>query len=310
MYISTNVFKQFFRVGGGFIINRVLVRAVGLEMALFLSDLADRDHYYNKKKPSGEGWFFSTKETRGKELGLSDSVMERLMKESISLGFVKTKMAGMPAKQYIYIFYEQIGRAMEAEASLPEDSDTSLPEDSEASLLHKEQNQSKEQSQREISPLEEIKPSIGMKRTVAPKETPKPPASTERTKNYLPIATQLADIINRHKHIQVTSAWIMNWAYHIRLLHEIDRVNPQRIQKVLGEYDSLMDSDPYMPVIESGEALRRKFIRLVAAIDRNKFDSTKHKKETDRKPTQEHFGELSKERGTAYVRRKTIMYTD
>ena len=318
MYISTSIFKHFFRTGGGFIVNRSLVRSVGLEMAVFLSDLADRDHFVNKKSPTGEGWFFATKETRRKELGLSDSVMERLMKDAVASGFIVTKMAGMPAKQQIRVIYEKIGRAMEeavveesteemnenSGASLPETASASLPEDRGASLLHKE---TKPEVLKPI--MREAADSVSkMERTIRPKELPRPTSSEERTKKYLPIARQLSDIIQRHKKIKVTHAWVANWAYHIRLLHEIDRINPQRIQKVLLDYDVLMDTDPFMPVIESGESLRRKFIRLVAAIDRNKFK--RDVKVNDNRPSQSQHEELTTERREAYVRRTTVMRTD
>jgi hypothetical protein len=154
---------------------------------------------------------------------------------------------------------------------------------------------------------------VGMKRTVPPKEEPKPPSAEERTASYLPIADQLADILYKHKQISTTLAWRRNWAYHIRLLHEIDRINPQRIKKVLSEYGELMDFDPFMPVIESGESLRKKFVRLVSAIDRNKSKEDGPGGGNGngvRKPSQSRHENVSKERLEAYARRKTIICSD
>lgn len=111
--MNKSLFNQFFRSGGGFVINRVMVRLYGAELSIFLADLADREDYFNKKFPQHEGWFFAIKERRSIELGMSDRTLSRLMKLAKDKNLVETKQKGIPAKEWILIKYDEIQSQLE-----------------------------------------------------------------------------------------------------------------------------------------------------------------------------------------------------
>jgi len=137
--LNQALFNQFFRAGGGFIINRVMLRMYGAELAVFMADLADRDDYFAKKFPQHEGWFYATKERRGIELGMSERTLARLMKIAKEKNLVKTVQKGIPAKEWIFVDYDEIQRQLgaclleEKEAREKEACEASLPRTAETS---------------------------------------------------------------------------------------------------------------------------------------------------------------------------------
>jgi len=96
--------------------------------------------------------------------------------------------------------------------------------------------------------------------------TRRPPIS-ERTERALPLANRLADIVRSSKNIKITAPKIRAWANEIRKLVEIDGVSPERIEAALEWYSGSVGGQ-YIPVIESGNSLRNKFVRLEEAMKR------------------------------------------
>lgn len=104
-------------------------------------------------------------------------------------------------------------------------------------------------------------------RTIPNLTPPKKPSATERSENFLPIADQLAEIVQNKRKIRIPPLQRKNWAYDIRKITEELHVNPARIKRLLTWYSEHVD-DEYTPVIESGSSLFHKFSKLVAAKER------------------------------------------
>lgn len=90
----------------------------------------------------------------------------------------------------------------------------------------------------------------------------------EKNLKYIPIAKRLAEIIQTNKNIKISPSKLNNWADPIRKLHTIDKVSISRIEAALDWYSQNIGGQ-YIPVIESGNSLRDKFIRLEDAIRRS-----------------------------------------
>jgi len=103
----------------------------------------------------------------------------------------------------------------------------------------------------------------------------------ERAKQFLPQSETLANIIRSTKNIKVSHSKLKSWANEIRKLVETDGVDPSRIDSVLSWYSENVGGE-YVPVVESGAALRGKFIKLEDAIQRGNDSKFKQGK----KPSQ------------------------
>lgn len=91
----------------------------------------------------------------------------------------------------------------------------------------------------------------------------------ERNGTYLPLAKYLFNIIRTKKNIRGTPLQVDAWADEIRKLIENNEVSYKRVQQALQWYKRNIGGQ-YIPVIESGQALRNKFIKLEDAMDREK----------------------------------------
>lgn len=89
----------------------------------------------------------------------------------------------------------------------------------------------------------------------------------ERNKVFLPLAKKLSEIIRSIRNIKHTPDQIRAWTNEIRKLSENNCIEYDRIMKALEWYAQNIGLQ-YTPVIESGNALRKKFERLEAAIQR------------------------------------------
>ena len=128
MNIDSIAFRSIIRSNSGLLINKLLIRALGPEMAVFISDLCDRDHYFHSHTKNYDGWFFAKKESRSFDLCLSDKALQRLMKRCAEENFVETTMKGQPAKQLIKINYDEIYNVISEESSLSFPGYSSLPQ--------------------------------------------------------------------------------------------------------------------------------------------------------------------------------------
>lgn len=90
----------------------------------------------------------------------------------------------------------------------------------------------------------------------------------ERNKQYLPLASKLASIIQTSKNIKINATKLSSWSNEIRKLVESDGIDLPRIVSAVDWYENNIGGE-YIPVIESGGSLRTKFLRLEDAMKRS-----------------------------------------
>ena len=89
-----------------------------------------------------------------------------------------------------------------------------------------------------------------------------------RIKRFIKLSKKLAQTISQNKNIKITDSKIKQWANSMRLLQEREGIEFARQKKALIWYDENIGGD-FVPVIESGDSFRQKFLKLEAAIERS-----------------------------------------
>ncbi len=78
-------------------------------------------------------------------------------------------------------------------------------------------------------------------------------------------AERLADMVRKRKNVKIGDRKIIAWAKSLSLLEKMDGISVERIDKVLDWYGDHYGED-FVPVAESGQTLREKFLRLETAM--------------------------------------------
>jgi len=104
--------------GGSIIVNKNLVRNIGLDAAIFYSELCSKYKYFSqKKKIDKDGYFFNTVENMLKDTSLSDYRQREAIKKLKELGLIYYQRRcipgrGISARRYfkVNMDYERIAR--------------------------------------------------------------------------------------------------------------------------------------------------------------------------------------------------------
>lgn len=99
---------------------------------------------------------------------------------------------------------------------------------------------------------------------------------------HFSLARQLSNIVSNHKNIKHTKPQIESWSREIRKLTTMNHIDPERIETALDWYEDHA-YEPYIPVIESGSALRNKFLKLENAIQRSQNAATSNAYKSQKK---------------------------
>jgi hypothetical protein len=95
----------------------------------------------------------------------------------------------------------------------------------------------------------------------------KKPTIADRNKIFKPIAIKLSKIICSTKSITHSSQQIKTWTNELRRLNEENSIGRHEMLKTLQWYAVAVGGE-FIPVVESGKAFREKYVKLLAAIDR------------------------------------------
>ena len=283
---------EIFRTDAFLAINKKLIQKVGIIKAAYITNLVDKYKYFRDRGMLTEdGGFFLTYEEQTKQLGLSEHQLRTCKKEFIEAGVLRTKMRGVPRKEFYFIdFGELLSQFIVDEEDepiepIPDDStnakntDESGDQFKEYSLKNSRTNAQKIQGiMLENFKQYSLKNSSNIKENLY-KENEKEnnilfsdlnskiESKQDKNSRYVPLAEKLAFIIRKNKRINVTPQKIASWANEIRKLVEIDGVSIQRVETALDWYEDNIGGQ-YIPVIESGSSLRSKFIKLEDAMRR------------------------------------------
>ena len=85
------------------VVNKDLMRTLGIEEAILLSELAGEYEYFKKQYAFEDGWFYSTVENIEKNTTLSQYKQKKALDNLQKLGIVEVQKKGLPARRFIKI---------------------------------------------------------------------------------------------------------------------------------------------------------------------------------------------------------------
>lgn len=103
MNISINQIYQLLRSDGSIIVNKNLARNIGIQEAIFFSELISKYIYFSEKGELKDGYFFNTVENLEYDTCLSDYQQRKCIQKLREIGLISTKLKGIPPKRYFKI---------------------------------------------------------------------------------------------------------------------------------------------------------------------------------------------------------------
>ncbi|GGB63183.1 hypothetical protein GCM10011409_45340 [Lentibacillus populi] len=97
------------RSDGSIVVNKALAHEIGLNEAIIYSELVSMQEYWRKQGKlkqdsyANDTWFYCTVENLEKNTTLKQKTQQRAIKRLETLGLIKVKMLGVPAKRHFYI---------------------------------------------------------------------------------------------------------------------------------------------------------------------------------------------------------------
>lgn len=91
-------------------------------------------------------------------------------------------------------------------------------------------------------------------------------------------AERLGEIVRSNKNIKIEGRKITSWAKSFELLSKIEGVANERIENALSWYADHI-GEAYVPVVESGDSFRKKFLSIEAAMQRDGGTNTEKRDE-------------------------------
>lgn len=91
-------------------INKIVMRKIGIDAALLLSELCYRRQYLDRAgKLQEDGFFYATVQDIEEETTLNEYSQNKAMNVLKDMGVVKSERRGLPAKRYLYIDSQKLG---------------------------------------------------------------------------------------------------------------------------------------------------------------------------------------------------------
>lgn len=89
-------------------VNKDLIKALGLEEAILLGELASEYDYWNNKNEIEDGYFYSTIENIEEKTTLTAYKQRKCLENLKNKGIIDVQIRGIPAKRYIEINEEKV----------------------------------------------------------------------------------------------------------------------------------------------------------------------------------------------------------
>jgi len=257
---------ELFRSESFLILNKKLIRVLGLEKALFISNLIDKYKYFHDRgRLTEDGGFYNTHEDQIYEIGLTEYQIRKCKKELIEMGILKTEKRGVPAKEFYFINFQLLiamvfGKELNIEGlDLTKTKGLDLTKTEGQDLTKTEghlYNKTKDNKTKDNKNILHF----DLNSEIEGKQD-------KNSRYYVPLTEKLASIIRKNERINVTPQKIASWTRAIKKLVETDGVSIQRVQAALDWYEENIGGQ-YVPVIKNGFDLRSKFINLERAMRR------------------------------------------
>lgn len=102
--MERNSIKHLLMSSNYFVLNKKLVKILGIETAFFLTSLAEADEMLADE----DGWFYQTVPQIEEMTGLSEHKQKKCIDKLISLKILSQENKGMPMKRYFRLDYTQV----------------------------------------------------------------------------------------------------------------------------------------------------------------------------------------------------------
>jgi len=235
-----------------FCVNRKLAQEIGLETAVFLSEIVDKHAYFESNEMLKNGWFYLTIETAEERTSLSrrqqDSAIEALKK----LGFIDSKQMGLPAKRHFFLFKEKITEWL-----------FRTNKDGDSSKLEWRKTPTRSGENEQPTPIYK-RPNKKTYTSLVPPVGETTDSVSSKEKKELPSeAYEIAEAIWKHVHKihpNHKAPNIEEWARTIEICHRIDHRAWEDIRLVLRFATEI---DPFWAkTMQSADSLRRNFDKI------------------------------------------------
>lgn len=102
--MERNSIKKLLMTSNFFVLNKQLVKNLGIETAFFLTTLVEADDMLADE----DGWFYQTVPALEEITGLSNHKQSKCIEQLISLDILSQENKGMPMKRYFKLNYDQV----------------------------------------------------------------------------------------------------------------------------------------------------------------------------------------------------------
>ena len=101
---KAKIYRRALMQGGSVVLNKDLIRAIGLDAALLYSELCSKEEYFERRGDLTEdGFFFNTIENMEKDTTLSRYQQDKAIKLLVKLNLIEFEKRGMPAVRYFRV---------------------------------------------------------------------------------------------------------------------------------------------------------------------------------------------------------------
>ena len=101
------------------IVNRDMVKLLGLRQAVMFGELCSEQNYWNKQAGEDGQWFYSTQENIEDKIGLSPYEQREALKVLEEKGLIERQKKGIPCKTYYRVCLEQVIKIFDNWTSKP-----------------------------------------------------------------------------------------------------------------------------------------------------------------------------------------------
>lgn len=165
--------KQLLMASNFYILNKHLVKTLGIETAFFLTALVEADEILADKN----GWFYQTIPQIEKMTGLTKHKQTNCINELLILGILLQENKGMPMKRYFKLDYEKIAKLLSSHKkdNSQEDREGDSKEEKnqsarEGDILHQESKKIDSKEERDLTAREEKNCHLGREKIDTNKE--------------------------------------------------------------------------------------------------------------------------------------------
>lgn len=106
----SNLISALLGSGGSIVVNKALMRAIGLHEAIVYSELVSKEAYFaGRNQLTDEDYFFNVADNMSEDTGLSGKQIRSAVNELVRLKLIATKVKGIPARKYYKVLNDGSG---------------------------------------------------------------------------------------------------------------------------------------------------------------------------------------------------------